>query len=127
MLDFLMPSSDVINFQHYIQNLENSKQEIVKNIEDKDIINKIILLSQTYTFFEDLKKYYYQMDLSDTQIENFILELDDLIDEFEEMQGMTSANKLKKEYYSKADSLYALLINLQVELGFYLSDRKYGV
>jgi hypothetical protein len=127
MLDFLMPHNDTINFQHYIQNLENSKQEIVKNIEDKDIINKIILLSQTYTFFEDLKKYYYQMDLSDTQIENFILELDDLIDEFEEMQDMTSANKLKKEYYSKADNLYVLLINLQVELGFYLSDRKYGV
>ena len=67
------------------------------------------------------------MELSNEQIENFVLALDDLIDEFEDMQNMTSANRLKKDYYEKADSFYTLLVNLQAELGFYLSDRKYGV
>ena len=67
------------------------------------------------------------MDLSNQQIENFVLALDDLIDEFEDMQNITSVNKLKKDYYEKADSFYTLLVNLQAELGFYLSDKKYGV
>ncbi len=49
---------------------------------------------------------------------------DDLIDEFEDMQNITSANKLKKDYYEKADNFYTLLVNLQAELGFYLSDKK---
>ncbi len=67
------------------------------------------------------------MELSNEQIENFILALDDLIDEFEDVQNMTSANQLKKDYYEKADSFYTLLVNLQTDFGFYLSDRKYGV
>ena len=122
-----MPFDNKINMQNYIHNLESSKQEITQNIDNPSVINQLILLSQAYTFFDDLKKYYYHMELSDKQIENFVLALDDLIDEFEDVRDMTSANRLKKDYYEKADSFYTLLVNLQTELGFYLSDRKYGV
>ncbi len=122
-----MPFNNEINMQNYIHNLESSKQVITEDIDNPSVINQLLLLSQAYTFFDDLKKYYYHMELSNEQIENFILALDDLIDEFEDVQNMTSANQLKKDYYEKADSFYTLLINLQTDFGFYLSDRKYGV
>ena len=122
-----MPFNNEINMQNYIHNLESSKQVITEDIDNPSVINQLLLLSQAYTFFDDLKKYYYHMELSNEQIENFILALDDLIDEFEDVQNMTSANRLKKDYYEKADSFYTLLVNLQTDFGFYLSDRKYGV
>ena len=127
MIEMFMPFNNEINMQNYIHNLESSKQVITEDIDNPSIINQFLLLSQAYTFFDDLKKYYYHMELSNEQIENFILALDDLIDEFEDVQNMTSANQLKKDYYEKADSFYTLLINLQTDFGFYLSDRKYGV
>lgn len=127
MIEMFMPFNNEINMQNYIHNLESSKQVITEDIDNPSVINQLLLLSQAYTFFDDLKKYYYHMELSNEQIENFILALDDLIDEFEDVQNMTSANQLKKDYYEKADSFYTLLINLQTDFGFYLSDRKYGV
>jgi hypothetical protein len=127
MIEMFMPFDNTINMQSYIHNLESSKQVITQDIDNPSVINQLLLLSQAYTFFDNLKKYYYHMELSNEQIENFVLALDDLIDEFEDMQNMTSANRLKKDYYEKADSFYTLLVNLQAELGFYLSDRKYGV
>ena len=127
MLELFLPFENATKMQTHINNLENSKQTIRQNIDSPNVINQLLLLSQAYTFFEDLKKYYYHMELSDEQIENFVLALDDLIDEFEDIQNMTSANTLKKDYYEKADSFYTLLVNLQAELGFYLSDRRYGV
>ena len=125
MLELFLPIDTLNSVQNYINNLENSKQVITQNIDNPTVVNQLLLLSQAYTFFEDFKKYYYYMDLSNEQIENFVLALDDLIDEFEDMQNITSANKLKKDYYEKADNFYTLLVNLQAELGFYLSDRKY--
>ena len=127
MIEMFMPFNNEINMQNYIHNLESSKQVITEDIDNPSVINQLLLLSQAYTFFDDLKKYYYHMELSNEQIENFILILDDLIDEFEDVQNMTSANRLKKDYYEKADSFYTLLVNLQTDFGFYLSDRKYGV
>jgi hypothetical protein len=127
MIEMFIPFDNTINMQSYIHNLESSKQVITQDIDNPSVINQLLLLSQAYTFFDNLKKYYYHMELSNEQIENFVLALDDLIDEFEDMQNMTSANRLKKDYYEKADSFYTLLVNLQAELGFYLSDRKYGV
>jgi hypothetical protein len=127
MIEMFMPFDNTINMQSYIHNLESSKQVITQDIDNPSVINQLLLLSQAYTFFDNLKKYYYHMELSNEQIENFVLALDDLIDEFEDMQNMTSANRLKKDYYEKADSFYTLLVNLQAELGFYSSDRKYGV
>ena len=127
MIEIFMPFDNKINMQNYIHNLESSKQEITQDIDNPSVVNQLLLLSQAYTFFDDLKKYYYHMELSNEQIENFVLALDDLIDEFEDVKDMTSANRLKKDYYEKADSFYTLLVNLQTELGFYLSDRKYGV
>jgi len=122
-----LPIDTVSSIQKYINNLENSKQVITQNVDNPTVVNQLLFLSQAYTFFEDFKKYYYYMNLTDDEIESFVLALDDLIDEFEDIQDVTSANKLKKDYYEKADRFYTLLVNLQVELGFYLSDRKYGV
>jgi len=127
MLELFLPFDNATTMQNHIHNLENSKQTITQNIDNRSVVNQLLLLSQAYTFFDDLKKYYYYMELSNEQIENFVLGLDDLVDEFEEMQNMTSANQLKKDYYKKADDFYTLLVNLQTELGFYLSDKQYGV
>lgn len=127
MLELFLPFDNATTMQNHIYNLENSKQTITQNIDNRSVVNQLLLLSQAYTFFDDLKKYYYHMELSNEQIESFVLGLDDLVDEFEEMQNMTSANQLKKDYYQKADDFYTLLVNLQTELGFYLSDRQYGV
>ena len=78
MIEMFMPFDNTINMQNYIHNLESSKQEITQNIDNPSVINQLILLSQAYTFFDDLKKYYYHMELSNEQIENFVLTLDDL-------------------------------------------------
>ena len=68
------------------------------------------------------------MNLSNETLEKFILDIDDLIDSFEEYTENTStSNKLLKDYYAKAESFYELLVNLQFELEFALSDRKYKV
>ena len=85
-------------------------------------------LSQVYIFFEDLYKYHRKMDLSSKTMEKFILGIDDLIDAFEEYSYKKSnSNSLLNDYYAKAEAFYDLLINLQFELGFDLSDRKYKV
>ena len=68
------------------------------------------------------------MNLSNETLEKFILDIDDLIDSFEEYtENRSTSNKLLKDYYVKAESFYELLVNLQFELGFALSDRKYKV
>ena len=85
-------------------------------------------LSQVYTFFEDLYKYHRKMDLSSGTMEKFILDIDDLIDAFEEYSHkISNSNPLLNDYHTKAEAFYDLLVNLQFELGFDLSDRKYKV
>ncbi len=117
---------NINNIDDFIIKLETSKQEIFNTVEDKDVVNRLILLSQTHNFFLDLKKYYKYMQLSNQQIEYLILNMDDLIDDFEDILDKTSSNKLKNDYYKKADEFYTLLVNCQVELGFYLSDKQYS-
>ena len=127
MIEYLALNLNTQNIHNYIQQLETNKKEISKNVDDPSIVNRLILLSQVTTFFNDLYKYHKYMQLSNEQIEQFILDIDDLIDEFEDITGKSSSNHLKNDYFKKADEFYTLLINLQVELGFYLSDRKYAV
>jgi len=125
MSNIEVPTSiNVNNIENFILKLETSKHEIFDTTVDKDIVNRLILLSQTYNFFLDLKKYYKYMQLSNQQVEYLILNMDDLIDDFEDTLEKTSTNKLKNDYFKKANKFYTLLVNTQVELGFYLSDRK---
>jgi len=125
MSNIEVPTSiNVNNIENFILKLETSKHEIFDTTVDKDIVNRLILLSQTYNFFLDLKKYYKYMQLSNQQVEYLILNMDDLIDDFEDTLEKRSTNKLKNDYFKKANKFYTLLVNTQVELGFYLSDRK---
>ena len=122
-----------INFNNddiykFINQLENNKIVISKDIRDTEVVNKLMSLSQVYVFFEDIMKYHKNMNLSNDTIEKFILDIDDMIDEYEEFTDKeSSSNKILNDYYTKAKSFYELLLNLQFELGFYLSDRKYQV
>ena len=112
----------------YIHSVERNKITIEKDIRDFEIVEKLMSLSQVYIFFEDLYKYHQKMDLADKTLEKFILDIDDLIDSFEEYTTKKkTSNKLLNDYYVKAGSFYSLLVNLQFELGFALSDRKYRV
>ena len=112
----------------YIHSVERNKITIEKDIRDFEIVEKLMSLSQVYIFFEDLYKYHQKMDLADKTLEKFILDIDDLIDSFEEYTTKKkTSNKLLNDYYVKAGSFYSLLVNLQFELGFTLSDRKYRV
>ncbi len=112
----------------YIQQMENNKITIGKDVREYEVVEKLMHLSQVYTFFVDLHRYHKRMNLSPETLEKFILDIDDLIDAFEEYgQKKTNTNQLLNEYYAKAEAFYDLLINLQFELGFDLSDRKYRV
>ena len=123
----------VINFnnddiQKLVNQLDNNKITISKDIRDIEVVNKLMYLSQVYVFFEDIMKYHKNMNLSNDTIEKFILDIDDMIDAYEEFSNkQSSSNKILNDYYTKANSFYELLLNLQFELGFYLSDRKYQV
>ena len=126
MLDTSNLNSNAIH--NYIHKVERNKIVVGKDIRDSEIITKLMSLSQVYIFFKDLSKYHHNMNLSDETLEKFILDIDDLIDSFEEYTDEKStSNRLLKDYYIKAGSFYDLLVNLQFELGFALSDRKYRV
>lgn len=128
MLDLLIPNlSNCDMIQDFINRTLNTKQVVSCDAATPGIINSIMCLSASITFFEDLHKYHKEMNLSDESIENFILSLDDLIDEFEEFEYASSSNKYQNEYNEKARYFYDLLVKTQIELGFYLSDRKYKV
>jgi len=90
---------------------------------NEEVVKRIMLLSASYTFFDDLLKYHKHMDLSDMQIDTMVLKIDDLLDEFEPLTQAKSTNSLMQDYFDKADSFYTLLINAQVELGFHKVER----
>jgi hypothetical protein len=98
-----------------------------KSIDDiqnnEEVVKRIMLLSASYTFFDDLLKYHKYMSLSDMQIDTMILKIDDLLDEFEPLTQAKSTNSLMQDYFDKADSFYTLLVNAQVELGFHKVER----
>lgn len=114
-------SNDAIH--SFVVQAENTRTSSVyeKQIEGNN--DRYIKLSMSFDFFEFLYKYYTSMNLTNDNIEYMVLELDDLIDEFEEYANNTNTDK----YSRKASEFYTLLTNLQMNLGFYLSDRKYAV
>lgn len=129
MIELLIPTNlDDSMIHKYMHSIENNKITISKDIRDIEIVEKLMSLSQVHTYFEDLMKYHKRMNLSNDTIEKFILDIDDIIDSYEEyMNAEDSSNRLLNDYYVKAKVFYELLVNLQFELGFYLSDRKYQV
>ena len=115
------------NLSQHIDSMIGHSSYYEKSVDDlidnEEIIKRIMLISASYTFFDDLLKYHSYMNLTDTQIDSMVLKIDDLIDEFEPLTEATSTNKLMQEYFNKADSFYTLLVNTQVELGFYKVER----
>jgi|GEM_PF-5468526 len=124
--------SELITFDYqaktsnYIGKLNSNCLSIENSYSDKNIIDRLILLDGAYSFFNDLYKYFPRMELSDSEIENIVLDLDDLIDEFEEFKNKKSDKSLLNDYYKKCDKFYSLLINLQYEMSGFLSDKKYA-
>jgi len=115
------------NLLQHIDSLMGHSSYYEKKIDDivdnEGIVKRIMLLSASYSFFEDLLKYHPHMNLTNTQIDTMIIKIDDLLDEFEPLTQATSKNKLMQEYFKKADLFYTLLVNTQVELGFYKVER----
>lgn len=106
--------------KQFIYEAEYSKPLIEQKIDIHSNGN-LKKLSMSYDFFNFLHKYHDNLNLTNENIEHMVLGLDDLIDEFEEY-----ADTSKKDTYSKkASEFYDLLVKLQFDLGFYLSDRKY--
>lgn len=127
MLETMYDLSIQSNLSQHIDSLMGHSSYYEKNIDDiqnnEEIVKRIMLLSASYTFFDDLLKYHKHMNLSEMQIDSMILKIDDLLDEFEPLIQATSKNSLMQDYFDKADSFYTLLVNAQVELGFHKVER----
>ncbi|MEA1919285.1 MAG: hypothetical protein U9N52_05545 [Campylobacterota bacterium] len=127
MLEAMYDSSIQSNLFQHIDSLMGHSSYYEKNIDDiqdnEEVVKRIMLLSASYTFFDDLLKYHKHMNLSDMQIDTMVLKIDDLLDEFEPLTQATSTNSLMQDYFDKADSFYTLLVNAQVELGFHKVER----
>jgi len=127
MLETMYDSSIQSNLSQHIDSLMGHSSYYEKNIDDmqdnEEVIKRIMLLSASYTFFNDLLKYHKHMNLSDMQIDAIVLKIDDLLDEFEPLTQAKSVNSLMQDYFNKADSFYTLLVNAQVELGFHKVER----
>lgn len=127
MLETMYDSSIQQNLSQHIESLMGHSSYYEKRINDlhsdEELVKRIMLLSASHTFFSDLLKYYPYMNLTDIQIENMILEIDDLLDEFEPLTELKSSKKLMRDYIDKADKFYTLLVNVQVALGFYKVER----
>jgi hypothetical protein len=127
MLETMYDSSIQSNLSQHIDSLMGHSSYYEKNINDiqnnEDIVKRIMLLSASYTFFNDLLKYHKYMNLSDEQIDTMVLKIDDLLDEFEPLTQTKSTNPLMQDYFDKVNSFYTLLVNTQVELGFHKVER----
>ena len=127
MLEAMYDSSIQSNLSQHIDSLMGHSSYYEKSIDDiqnnEEVVKRIMLLSASYTFFDDLLKYHKHMNLSDIQIDTMVLKIDDLLDEFEQLTQAKSTNSLMQDYFDKADSFYTLLVNVQVELGFHKVER----
>jgi len=127
MLEAMYDLSIQTNLSQHIDSLMGHSSYYEKNIDDmqdnEEIVKRIMLLSASYTFFDDLLKYHKHMNLTNLQIDSMILKIDDLLDEFEPLAETKSINSLMQDYFSKADEFYTLLVNAQVELGFHKVER----
>ena len=127
MLEAMYDSSIQSNLSQHIDSLMGHSSYYEKSIDDiqnnEEVVKRIMLLSASYTFFDDLLKYHKHMNLSDIQIDTMVLKIDDLLDEFEPLTQEKSTNSLMQDYFDKADSFYTLLVNAQVELGFHKVER----
>lgn len=112
--------------QSYINSLHKSTSQIEKSFySDRDYIMKIITLSEAEAFFKDLRNYFEYMNLSNESIDKMVIDLDELIDEFEDIPVNKSNDKFVNEYNKKIDEFLDLIIELQHEMAFYKTERNY--
>ncbi len=127
MLEAMYDTAIQQNLSQHIDSLMGHSAYYEKSVDDladnEEIVKRIMLLSASYTFFEDLLKYHSYMNLTDMQIDAMVLKIDDLLDEFEPLTQSKSTDNLMQEYFNKADTFYTLLVNAQVELGFHKVER----
>ncbi|MCX6052335.1 MAG: hypothetical protein NTZ60_07445 [Campylobacterales bacterium] len=127
MFETMYSSSIHDNFAQHMNSLIEHRSYYEKSIDtlvdNEEVVKRIMLLNASHVFFEDLLHYHPYMNLSNSMIDNMVIKLDDLIDEFEPLASMTSKNELIEQYFDKASLFYDLLIRAQVELGFYKVER----
>lgn len=127
MLETMYNSSIHDNLAQHINSLLEHRSYYEKSIDsladNEEVIKRIMLLNASHVFFEDLLYYHPYMNLTNLMIDNMVIKMDDLIDEFEPLISMTSKNELIRQYFDKASVFYDLLVRTQVELGFYKVER----
>lgn len=127
MLETMYDLSIHDNLAQHINSLIEHRSYYEKNIEsfanNEEAVKRIMLLNTSHVFFEDLLHYHPHMNLTNLMIDNMLIKMDDLIDEFEPLISMTSKNELIQKYFDKASVFYDLFVRAQVELGFYKVER----
>lgn len=127
MLETMYSSSIHDNLAQHINSLIEHRSYYEKSIDsfvdNEEAVKRIMLLNASHVFFEDLLHYHPYMNLSNLMIDNMLIKMDDLIDEFEPLASMSSDNELIQKYFDKASVFYDLLVRAQVELGFYKVER----
>jgi len=127
MLEAMYNSSIHDNLAQHINSLIEHRSYYEKSIDsfadNEEAVKRIMLLNASHVFFEDLLHYHPHMNLTNCMIDNMVIKMDDLIDEFEPLISMTSKDELIQQYFDKASIFYDLLVRAQVELGFYKVER----
>lgn len=127
MLETMYSASIHDNLAQHINSLIEHRSYYEKSIDtvadNEEIVKRIMLLNASHVFFEDLLHYHPYMNLSNLMLDDMLLKMDDLIDEFEPLATMSSHNELIQQYFDKASLFYDLLVRAQVELGFYKVER----
>lgn len=113
----------VKQFDAHLLMLSDPKATIERTVDESALVHRIMLLDGAYTYFEDLLKYHRKMDLNAQAIDKMVLDIDDMIDLFEEYEEKRSSSELLDAYYQKAARFHDLLIRTQVALGFFKVER----
>ena len=127
MLETMYSSSIHDNLAQHINSMLEHRSYYEKSVDtladNEEVVKRIMLLNASHVFFEDLLHYHPYMNLSNVMIDDMLIKMDDLIDEFELLASMSSDNELVQQYFNKTSVFYDLLVRGQVELGFYKVER----
>jgi len=125
MIEALAPDIES-NIEQYFSTSHKSVYE--KNIADIEKTQVLLMFSAniraTKAFFKDILEYHGQMNLSNSAIEHIVAGLDTIIDEFLPLTEKTSTDKIESDYYNLVKEFVDVMVDTQVELGFYKVERQ---
>ena len=125
MIEALAPDIE-LSIEQYFNTSHKSVYE--KNIADIQRTQVLLIYSAniraTKAFFEDILEHHELMSLSDASIEHMVAGLDTSIDEFLPLTEKISADKIESDYYNLVKEFVDVMIDTQVELGFYQVERQ---